>query len=113
MITITQIQILKNNVNILTLPTTIKCELENIDKLGQQIRLNHVAIDNLQFDKSDKINIGFKYTEDSIEEIAHNFINQIENEIYKHFSKGNKTLGTLPTDWEFELTDLIKKLVKC
>ena len=47
---------------------------------------------------------------DKIENEVNNFILQIEKEIYEHFAKYNKTLGTLPSDWKIELTELIKNL---
>ena len=42
--------------------------------------------------------------------MIHTFINKIINDWEKHFKKpGNQTLGSLPTDWELELKEMLEE----
>lgn len=43
-------------------------------------------------------------------EKLNNFIEKVISEYEEHFKKGNKTLGTLPSDWKHELYELVYDL---
>lgn len=63
MVHITEIQVFKNNVNILTFDVNIHAKHDKLNLLRSMIKLNHRQICNLTKTETDKFDVCFIYKE--------------------------------------------------